>query len=287
MDLAMTDYLQRVNDLDASEIASVYDQLSFWSSRFGEFLFKHIDLRGNIDILDVGCGTGFPLFELAQVYGRSCRVTGIDIWREALDKARSKLQVYGLPNVAIVEADGSRMPFADARFDLIVSNLGLNNFTDPQAALAECFRVARPGSRLVLTTNVKGHMQEFYDVFRATLATAGKPEYLERLAANEGHRGTRESVCKLLERAGFRIARAIEDSFRMRYLDGSALLNHSLTRVGFLDGWRSVVEPDDEYRVFARLEEELNDLARRNGELSMTVPMLFVEGEKPRFSYEL
>jgi arsenite methyltransferase len=277
----MTKYLQQSYDYNTPEMASVFDELSFWSSRFGALLFDHLQLRPHLHILDLGCGAGFPLFELAHTHGDSCRLTGIDIWSAALDRARSKLRTYDLPNVSIVEADGARMPFPDGEFDLIVSNLGINNFADPPAVFSECFRVARSGARIALTTNVKGHMREFYAVFRDILRERGHPEYLDRLDANEGHRGTKESVRGLLEGSGFRVTRVIEDSFRLHYLDGSAMLNHSLTKLGFLDGWRRVVDPGDEREVFEQLEKRLNEIASRTGELSMTIPALYVEGEKP------
>jgi arsenite methyltransferase len=278
----MTSYLlQQPYDYNTPQMASVFDELSFWSSRFGAILFEHLELRRNIDILDLACGAGFPTFELAHVHGGSCRVTGIDVWKEALDRARSKLAVYDLPNVKLVEADGANMPFADGEFDLIVSNLGINNFPDPQAVLSECFRVAKPGARIVLTTNIKGHMREFYEVFRETLRELDKPEYLQRLDTNEGHRGTKESVCELVERSGFKVTRVIEAGFRMRYLDGSALLNHFLTKFGFLEGWRNVVDPGDEKAIFAAIEKRLNDIAATTGDLSMTIPALYIEAEKP------
>ena len=72
----------------------------------------------------------------------------------------------------------------------------------------------------------------------------------------------------------------MEDQFEMRFLDGSALLRHSLVRFGFLGGWRSIVTPDEEEEVFRALEQRLNDAAHKRGELRMTVPMLYVEGEK-------
>lgn len=276
----MTDYLKHKYDLNDTDFASIIDELSFWSSRFGRLLFDQIKIRWGIDILDVGCGNGFPLFELAHVFGGSCRITGFDIWKTALTRARLKQRLYGLPNVRIVEADGARLPFASSSFDLIVSNLGLNNWSEPGAVLAECFRVAKPGAGVSLTTNVVGHYREFYDVFRETLREMDKPEYLERLNAQEAHRGTLESLDGLLGEAGWTIVKVIEDEFQMRFLDGSALLNHSLTVIGFLGGWRSVVDEDEERPVFERIERKLNEIARRKGELRMTVPMLYLEAEK-------
>jgi ubiquinone/menaquinone biosynthesis C-methylase UbiE len=277
----VTEYLQHRNDFNTSQEASAFDQTSFWCARFGALLFEHLELRRSISILDLGCGTGFPLFELADRYGRSCQVMGIDVWQEGLVRARAKLQTYGQPNVTIVEGDGAAMPFPDAQFDLLTCNLGLNNFADPPAVVAECFRVAKPGGRIVFTTNIRGHMAEFYAVFRDVLLEMNNPEYLERLESHEAHRGTTASLSALLEQAGFVIVKAIEERFQMRYLDGSALFNHSLTKRGFLDGWRSVVNPADEREVFARIERKLNEQAAQDGELCMTVPMLYLEGQKP------
>ncbi len=220
------------------------------------------------------------MFELADRYGRSCQVTGIDIWQEGLARARAKLQTYGMPNVKIIAADGAAMPFPNAQFDLITCNLGLNNFADPPAVVAECFRVVKPGGRVAFTTNIQGHMSEFSVVFRETLLEMDKPAYLARLESQEAHRGTKASLCALLEQAGFTIVQVIEDSFEMRYLDGSALLNHSLTKRGFLDGWRGVVHPEDEEAIFGYVEAKLNDLAAEQGELRMTIPMLYLEGQK-------
>lgn len=276
----MTDYLQHRNDFNTPEEASAFDQTSFWCARFGALLFEHLELRRSISILDLGCGTGFPLFELADVFGRSCQVTGIDVWQDGLARARAKLQTYGTPNVTIIEGDGAAMPFPDSQFDLITCNLVLNNVPDPPAVVAECFRVAKPRGRVVFTTNVQGHMTEFYAVFREALSALDKPEYLERLDSQEAHRGTKVSLCAVLEQAGFTIIKAIEDSFQMRYLDGSALFNHNLTKRGFLDGWRGVVNPEDEKAVFGRIEARLNEIAAQQGELRMTIPMLYLEGQK-------
>ncbi|HEY0069364.1 MAG TPA: methyltransferase domain-containing protein, partial [Chloroflexia bacterium] len=261
-------------------IAPVFDELTFWASRFGALLFDNLQVRKNISILDVGPATGFPLFELAGIHGPSCSVKGIDIWKEALARARLKQQAYNIPNVEIIDGDAADMPFEDAAFDLVVSNLGINNFDNPPAVLSECYRVLKSGGRLALTTNVKGHWREFYEVFQAVLTETGNPQYLDRLAANEDHRGTRQSVSTLLEGAGFRITRVVEESFEMRFADGNALFNHTLTQLGFLDAWRNIVDPADEERVFGEIERRLNQIADEAGELRMTTPMLYIEGEK-------
>ncbi|GHO83167.1 class I SAM-dependent methyltransferase [Dictyobacter formicarum] len=274
------DYLRFTYDPGQPDTVSVFDECSLWAARFGSLLLNNLELHPNLNILDLACGTGFPLFELAHMYGTSCQITGVDSWKEAIERARTKLNVYQVPNVQLIEADARHLPLQDETFDLIVSNLGINNFSDPEAVVAECFRVAKPNARLVLTTNPVGHMHEFYEIFRATLKEQQKNIYLERLEKNESHRGSKEALIKLLQRSGFRIVNAKEDQFQLRYLNGHALFNHSLTKFGFLGGWRRVVNPEDEEQIFALLEHKLNQIAEARGELRMTVPMLYLEGEK-------
>ncbi len=280
MNMNQLPYLASLPDFENPANVALYDELTFWSARFGSLLLDHLTLAPDLSILDVACGTGFPTFELAQLSGDSCQVTGVDLWDAALDRARRKQALYGVHNVRFLRADAAALPLPDRSFDLIVSNLGLNNFERPQQVLAECARVANPAARLLLTTNVVGHMAEVYEAFRQVLVERADTASLELLAAQEAHRGTRDSVRALVHDAGFVVTRLVEDSFSLRYLDGSAFLRHYFVRLGFLPGWRSVVDPAGETVVFAALEARLNAIARERGELRLTIPMLLMEARR-------
>ncbi|HSP95121.1 MAG TPA: methyltransferase domain-containing protein [Thermoanaerobaculia bacterium] len=273
----MSDYLDFQIDFGAADTVSAYDELPLWSAMAGLLLLEHVELKRGAHVLDVGCGTGFPLIELAERLGPASRVCGIDPWSAALARARFKARVRRVENVAIVGGDAGALPFPDARFDLIVSNLGVNNFEKPEAALGEIRRVARPGSKLALTTNLKGHMKEFYDVFEETLAEVGDGKALGALKAHVNHRATVEKLTALLEGCGFRLARVREAQAAMRFADGSALLRHYFVKLGFLDGWKSVVEAERREDVFARLEGKLNQASRLRDGLELTIPLAYVE----------
>jgi ubiquinone/menaquinone biosynthesis C-methylase UbiE len=245
-----------------------YDETSLWSARFGALMLEHLELRSNVRGLDVGCATGFPLFELAFVHGPGSHWTGIDPWAEAIHRAHRKNGVYGFTNVELHVGDAAKMPFDNESFDLIVSNLGINNFDDPPAVMRECFRVAKRGARIVLTTNVTGHMADFYDLFRAAA-----PEHAEAITKQEQHRGSKESVRALLENAGFEVTRTIEDEFFLKFASGTAMFRHFLVQF-FVEGWRSVVDDD---AVYARLAEQLNAASP----LRFRIPMLYAEAVRP------
>ncbi len=279
----MTAYLDDGLDVDDPAFVAVYDELPLWSAAFGLLLLKHVPLRRNVTLLDVGCGTGFPLLELAQRLGPSCRAYGIDPWKPAVERARQKTERLRIPNVTLIDADAAAMPFDGGQFDLIVSNLGINNFDRPHQALAECRRVAKPGATLALATNLRGHMSEFYEVFEATLKDLGRTAALDRLKTHVDHRATIESVSEMLQKAGFRTCRVAEEAFSLRFLDGTAMLTHAFIKIGFLSPWRGVLleeERTDEREVFRRVEANLNRLARDRGGLELTVPMAYVEAAR-------
>jgi len=273
----MRHFLDRPAGWMPARPADIYDETSFWSARFGALLFDHLEIHMGIRGLDVGCGTGFPLIELAHLHGPSSHFTGMDIWTDALARARLKLQLHGLTNVDIAEADAASMPFPDAQFDLVVCNIGLNNFRDPAAALRECRRVAKTGARLVLTTNVQGHFAALYALLDAILAESGLEPARGALRGEEQHRHAKPAIMQLLADSEFSVARCFEQSFAIRFADGSAMLRHSLVK-WFLDGWRQAVGAGNERAVFDALEARLNAAAERDGCVQMTVPMLYLEG---------
>jgi arsenite methyltransferase len=276
----MRDYLAFKADLRDPETVSAYDELPLWSAMFGLLLLEHVKLRRRMKVVDVGSGTGFPLIELAGRLGPTSTVYGVDAWGTAVERARLKARVTNVPNVEIREGDAAALPFADGEIDLVVSNLGINNFSDPEAVLSECRRVLKPSAPLALTTNLRGHMKEFYEVFASTLREIGKESALHALTAHIHTRTTVEQITAQLARAGFTLTKVHEASSSMRFVDGSALLRHYFIKLGFLDGWKGVMEPEAREEVFSRLESNLNRFSEARGELLLTIPMAYIEGER-------
>ena len=96
-------------------------------------------------ILDLAAGTASSSASLAA---SGADVVAADFSPGMLAEGRRR---HGhLPNLSFVEADATNLPFADGEFDAVTMSYGLRNVQQPKKALAELFRVAKPGGRLVI-----------------------------------------------------------------------------------------------------------------------------------------
>src|SRR5947209_7079368 len=109
--------------------------MPLWSAPFGLMLLEQVPLRTGMTILDVGAGTGFMTIELAQRCGPDARVIAVDPWAAAMKRLSRKLDHLGIQNVRAIVEDVAAIDLPSASVDLIVSNLGISNFDDPDAAL--------------------------------------------------------------------------------------------------------------------------------------------------------
>lgn len=108
-------------------------------------------------VLDLGCGTGRDCFVLSKLVGAQGRVIGIDMTPEQLEVARRHRDFhadqfgYAASNVEFVDGYIETLDaagIADASVDLVVSNCVLNLSPDKPRAMAEIFRVLKPGGEL-------------------------------------------------------------------------------------------------------------------------------------------
>jgi SAM-dependent methyltransferase len=99
-------------------------------------------------VLDVGCGCGVTSLAAAQAVGPSGSVLGIDFSAPMLAVAEQRTRAAGLSNLRFVEADASVHAFEPARFDLLLSQLGVMFFDEPVRAFGNVYGALRPGGRL-------------------------------------------------------------------------------------------------------------------------------------------
>ena len=260
------------------DLAAVIDDLALWSAPFGLKLLEVVQLRRELRVLDVGTGCGFPGMELSQRLGNSSQVVALDPWRAALKRVRTKRRVWRIANLHVLAGRAEALPFGSASFDLLVSNNGTNNVDDEQRAYAELARVAKPGAQMVLTMNLPGTMMEFYSTLERILKERGLVAEVNRMWEHiHKKRKPLDHLQRVLDAAGFDLESVHEDVFVLRFLDGTTMLQHFLIRLAFLESWMQILAPGDVVEVFERVETELNDRARREGQVVLSVPWVCLD----------
>ena len=131
-----TELLQRVPDAACESFAGVANPFSLGPLEPGE------------DVLDLGCGSGTDSLIAAQMVGPTGTVSGIDMTPEMVTNARRATTEIGLDTVTIIEASAEQLPFADASFDIVISNGVIDLIPDKDAVFSEIVRVLRPGGRV-------------------------------------------------------------------------------------------------------------------------------------------
>lgn len=274
----MKNYLNKTFDLDDPKIVSAIDELPLWSAPFGMKLLDNIPMKKGINVLDIGSGLGFPLLEIAMRLGKTSSLYGIDPWGAGIERAKSKIRRYGIRNVKLIKGLAEEMPFEDNFFDMIISNNGLNNVQDLNAVLDECKRVGKDQATIHITQNLPGSMIEFYNIFEDALRTKGMEDEIRKMKAHiQAKRKPLDDMSGILNAHGIIIEKSIEDSFHIRFFDGSAMLNHFFIILAFMNPWKDIMNKDIQEDVFVAIENSLNKHAKINGELKLTIPYVYLE----------
>lgn len=99
-------------------------------------------------VLDIGCGAGFDLIMAERTVGRHGRVCGIDMTAEMLRRAEKNLSELGITRIETVQVDAENIPYADATFDVVISNGVINLSPCKLALFREILRVLKPSGRV-------------------------------------------------------------------------------------------------------------------------------------------
>src|SRR3989454_5181565 len=162
-------------------------------------------LAPNETVLEVGIGTGLNL----PLYPATCRLTGIDLSGEMLDKAVERVHNLAMPNVTLKVMDATSMDFGENEFDKAAATYTISAVPDPVAVLREMRRVVKPGGIIVILNH-----------FRSQRRVTGTVEDL---------------LAPVCTRLGWKSNLMMEP-----LLEQVGLVPESITHVNMFKGWRLV-----------------------------------------------
>lgn len=254
------------------------DELPFWSASFGLALLDKMVYKPKLRVLDIGCGTGFPLLEVAMRLGDDALVYGLDPNAQALKLARDKAQLMGISTIYLLEAVAESIPLPANSIDAIISNNGLNNVTDMSLVLDECKRVLTPEGHLLFTYNTHQTFDLFYKTFREVLVDM---DLQDSISVMDEHilkkRPPLQSILDMLTTKGFVINSVDNHQFRYGFASGAAFFKHAFIRSAFYPSWYELVPNEQATTVFNTIENRLNLLAIDAPGLQMPVPFVVID----------
>jgi SAM-dependent methyltransferase len=158
-------------------------------------LLDAVGARPGLRALDLCCGQGNVC---AALIGRGCEVVGVDFSPAMLAFARRRV-----PSATFIEADAQDLPFDDARFDIVVSNLGICHVPDQPRALAQARRMLGRGGRFAMTVWCGPDMSPCYAALYGAVKTHGSPDVSTPQGPDFHQFAKRDVAEKLLSGVGF------------------------------------------------------------------------------------
>jgi ubiquinone/menaquinone biosynthesis C-methylase UbiE len=138
-----------LNNVTPEELFA-HDQDHYGGLDANDALAERAAIGKDTRVVDFCAGLGGPARYLAHRYGAD--VTGIELTPARVKGALELTRLVGLQNsVRVVEGNVMRVPLPDASVDVVVSQEALLHVPDKERALAEAFRILKPGGRIAFT----------------------------------------------------------------------------------------------------------------------------------------
>ena len=190
------------------------DRLQDQAGTLVDLLHADTAYPGGSTVLEVGCGVGAQTVTLAQ-RSPGARFTSVDLSADSIAEARRRVDLAGLANVELRQADVFAPPFDAESFDHVFVCFVLEHLTRPVEALPILRRLLRPGGTITVIEGDHGSTYFHPDSAAAQQAIDCLIQ-LQRMAGGNALIG--RQVYPLLREAGFD---AVRISPRMVYVDAS------------------------------------------------------------------
>jgi ubiquinone/menaquinone biosynthesis C-methylase UbiE len=137
------------------------------------WIVDQLPLKTGDQVLDIGCGPGWFWSSTFDKLPNELHLTLSDLSAGMVQEAVERCKPLSFASVRGQQADASAIPFADGTFDAVIAMHMLYHVPDPAKAIAEMYRVLKPGGFLAVTTNGMDDMKKMYEL----TTVFGSPPY--------------------------------------------------------------------------------------------------------------
>jgi len=143
------EHVERTRDIAApSENVEFFDRPERAAEEHTDQLLSALEIPKGARVADIGAGTGFFTWRLAERVGSAGRVTAVDIQQQMLDLVSQQVTRHGLSNVDYVLASEIDPHLADASYDLVFIGYAYHEFSTPEEMMRAIRRALKPDGRV-------------------------------------------------------------------------------------------------------------------------------------------
>jgi ubiquinone/menaquinone biosynthesis C-methylase UbiE len=259
------------------EVAAEYaqDRLGIFE-RSGKRLLELVRPLPGSQLLDVGTGAGAVALQARGWVGAQGQVTGSDVAQAMVELGRQSAAERGIDGVAFCRMDGEQLEFPDASFDTVTCAFSLFQFLDMGRALAEMWRVLKPGGRLGLSNWGPGFFSPVASLQRDLFREFGLRPLLTNPISLRA-----DGLETMLQEAGFTAVELLEESDEAWFEDPVEVWAFNLDMGPFPIMLRQQLTDDEQRELERRFASSLHDLMTDRG-IRCTFHLLYALAEKGR-----
>lgn len=240
--------------------------------QWGPRLALQARVRKGTAVLDVGSGTGVLASAAADIAGDNY-VTAVDVSPDMLDVARELR-----PDINWLQAPAENLPFADASFDIVLSQFALMFFDSRAKGLAEMWRVLKPGGTLLVAVCDGVHRSPGYAVLAEVLNSLFGADVANAFRVPFSA-GSAEHLRELVQKAGIPRAQIKQKSGTVKFDTVGDMISTERACVFTLGG---ILNDAQFSRLANEAEVAFEDFVTDHGTVEFTMPILTIQAKKHR-----